>query len=92
MPIYDCGAPDCMPCEREFGPDRSEAIARYEARDEAYHTERNPHDALIRALERIREIDFVSGGAKAHVAELQRIATEALCDFNDEVSLRGKAR
>ena len=32
MPVYDCGAPDCTECQRAFGPDRSRAIADYEAR------------------------------------------------------------
>lgn len=32
MPIYDCGAPDCEECQREFGPDRSVAISEYESR------------------------------------------------------------
>ena len=36
MPIYDCGAPDCEECQRAFGPDRSKAIANYEARDRYY--------------------------------------------------------
>lgn len=32
MPVYDCGVPDCSECQREFGPDRSQAIAVYNAR------------------------------------------------------------
>lgn len=32
MPIYDCGAPECEECKAAFGPDRSKAIAEYEAR------------------------------------------------------------
>ena len=32
MPVYDCGVPDCAECQREFGPDRSKAIAAYQAR------------------------------------------------------------
>ena len=26
MPIYDCGDPDCGPCQQQFGPDRKQAI------------------------------------------------------------------
>lgn len=36
MPVYDCGAADCAECQRAFGPDRSKAIANYEARAAAY--------------------------------------------------------
>ncbi len=28
MPLYDCGESDCDECQRAFGPDRSEAIAK----------------------------------------------------------------
>lgn len=31
MPVYDCGVPDCTECQKAFGPDRSQAIADYEA-------------------------------------------------------------
>ena len=31
MPVYDCGVPDCTECQKVFGPDRSKAIAAYEA-------------------------------------------------------------
>lgn len=31
MSVYDCGR-DCDECRRTFGPDRSEAIRRYEVR------------------------------------------------------------
>lgn len=37
MPMYDCGVPDCTECQREFGPDRSAAIANYEARCKSYY-------------------------------------------------------
>lgn len=36
MPLYDCGAPECEECQRAFGPDRSKAIANYQARDQRY--------------------------------------------------------
>jgi hypothetical protein len=36
MPVYDCGDPDCDECKREFGPDRSRAIAKYHAREKEY--------------------------------------------------------
>ena len=36
MPVYDCGDPDCEECKREFGPDRSKAIAAYKAREQTY--------------------------------------------------------
>lgn len=36
MPVYDCGAADCEECQREFGPDRSKAIAEHEARAKYY--------------------------------------------------------
>lgn len=36
MPLYDCGDPDCSECQREFGPDRSKAIAANEQRAHAY--------------------------------------------------------
>ncbi len=36
MPLYDCGAPDCEECQREFGPDRAKAIAAFERRMEFF--------------------------------------------------------
>lgn len=36
MPAYDCGVPDCIECQRAFGPDRSKAIANYRARERLY--------------------------------------------------------
>jgi hypothetical protein len=36
MPAYDCGAADCGECQREFGPDRSAAIANYERREKHF--------------------------------------------------------
>lgn len=35
MPLYDCGDPDCLGCQIAFGPDRSAAIARHNAREGA---------------------------------------------------------
>jgi hypothetical protein len=32
MPVYDCGVPDCSECQRAFGPDRTAAIADYQAK------------------------------------------------------------
>lgn len=32
-PVYDCGDPDCGPCQRKFGPDRTEAIKRFSAKN-----------------------------------------------------------
>nr|WP_321985364.1 hypothetical protein [uncultured Lichenicoccus sp.] len=32
MPLYDCGHRDCDECQRAFGPDRADAIRRYEVR------------------------------------------------------------
>ena len=39
MPLYDCGDPECDECQRAFGPDRREAIARYEKRAREYAAE-----------------------------------------------------
>lgn len=36
MPAYDCGDPDCKECDRAFGPDRTRAIAMFEARSASY--------------------------------------------------------
>lgn len=36
MAAYDCGDKDCDECKRAFGPDRSKAIANYEARERFY--------------------------------------------------------
>lgn len=44
MPAYDCGSSDCWECQREFGHDRSAAIANYERREK--------HFALIEAARR----------------------------------------
>lgn len=38
MPVYDCGAANCEECQKAFGPDRSKAIAEYEARERYYAT------------------------------------------------------
>ena len=52
MPVYDCGAPDCEECQRAFGPDRSKAIAEYNARDRYYAElgKQNRERPLTRAL------------------------------------------
>lgn len=51
MPVYDCGAPDCFECERAFGPDRSKAIANYEARQKAYAALAHAPDCQLRTVE-----------------------------------------
>lgn len=32
MPVYDCGSPDCVECEKAFGPDRKKAIVAHRSR------------------------------------------------------------
>lgn len=44
MPVYDRGGEDCGECQREFGPDRSAAIANYEARDRYYASLSRKHN------------------------------------------------
>lgn len=51
MPVYDCGDPDCDECERAFGPDRSEAIRRYEARLRRQE-DQNDHDRELTPKEK----------------------------------------
>jgi hypothetical protein len=48
MPVYDCGAADCEECQKAFGPDRSNAIANYEARDRFYASLNRKHDEETR--------------------------------------------
>ena len=45
-PVYDCGDPECQECQRAFGPDRSAAIARHNARAKYYATLRKPAPPL----------------------------------------------
>jgi hypothetical protein len=35
-PSYDCGDEDCEECQKAFGPDRAEAIARFKLREYCY--------------------------------------------------------
>lgn len=44
MPAYDCGNPDCIECAREFGPDRREAIKRFEFRSRGLSVVRAPSE------------------------------------------------
>jgi hypothetical protein len=60
-PVYDCGDADCEECQKAFGPDRSTAIANYEARERYYarleqapehsHTEQNLDAADIAKID-----------------------------------------
>ncbi len=36
MPVQDCGAPDCLECQRAFGPDRRIAISHHALRASFY--------------------------------------------------------
>lgn len=45
MALYDCGNPDCVECQRQFGPDRSKAIAEFRAREAGYNAALPPCDA-----------------------------------------------
>ena len=47
MPIYDCGAPECEECQRAFGPDRSRAIAEYEAKLKAFSSPKRSEPASV---------------------------------------------
>ncbi len=62
MPLYDCGSPDCEECQQAFGPDRSKAIAAYEARGKSYYLHDLPpeENAIIDAAWK-RHIAVVPG-------------------------------
>lgn len=78
MPVYDCGAADCEECQRAFGPDRSKAIAAYEARDQAMidaawekHKAAGPceHDPVLDAKSGIHVCAKCGRGVKAVSAQ-----------------------
>jgi hypothetical protein len=72
MPVYDCGVPDCGECQREFGPDRSIAIAEYESRLSAPVQQPLSADEmlLIAARQILEKFDALDPAAQAALPPL----------------------
>lgn len=67
MAIYDCGNPDCTSCQRQFGPDRSVAIAEYQSRLAPQPKSMSADEMLLTAarqvIEKFDALDATTQGA-----------------------------
>lgn len=71
MPVYDCGVPDCTECQREFGPDRSIAIAEYRSRLAAQPKPLSGDEMLvIAARQTLEKFDALSPAEQAALPPL----------------------